>query len=69
MVALKVLLMIVGIGLFGSAAAVVGYDVVLATRLRWLLQRSAAYSKDGTAAIQPHPFGPIHPTVSTSQQR
>lgn len=67
MVALRVLLMIVGIGLFGSAAAVVGYDVVLATRLRWLLQRSAASSKDGKAAIQPHPFGAIRPTISTNR--
>jgi regulator of protease activity HflC (stomatin/prohibitin superfamily) len=56
MLALKLLLMIAGIGLFGSAAAVVAYDVYLATRLRWLLSPS---SGEGTAAIQPRPFGPV----------
>ena len=63
MVALKLLMMIVGIGLFGSAAAVVGYDVILATRLRWLLQRSAS-SGEETAAIQPRPFGPVRWTLA-----
>ncbi|HTZ47179.1 MAG TPA: SPFH domain-containing protein [Verrucomicrobiae bacterium] len=56
MLALKLLLMIAGIGLFGSAAAVVAYDVYIATRLRWLLSQS---SEEGTAAIQPRPFGPV----------
>jgi len=42
MLALKFLMMIFGVGLFGSATAVVGYDVYVATRLRWLVQRSAA---------------------------
>lgn len=56
MLALKLLLMIAGIGLFGSAAAVVAYDVYLATRLRWLLSQS---SGEETAAIQPRPFGPV----------
>jgi regulator of protease activity HflC (stomatin/prohibitin superfamily) len=56
MLALKLLLMIAGIGFFGSAAAVVAYDVYIATRLRWLLSQS---SGEGTAAIQPRPFGPV----------
>lgn len=64
MVALKFLLTILGIGLFGSAAAVVAYDVYLASRLRWLLQRSAAPSEEGTAAIQPRPFGPVRWTLA-----
>ena len=37
MLALKYLLMILGIGLFGSAGALVAYDVFLATQLRRLL--------------------------------
>jgi regulator of protease activity HflC (stomatin/prohibitin superfamily) len=56
MLALKFLLMILGVGLFGSAAVIVAYDVYVATRLRWLLQQS---SGEGTAAIQPRPFGPV----------
>jgi regulator of protease activity HflC (stomatin/prohibitin superfamily) len=56
MLALKSLLMILGVGLFGTAAAIVAYDVYVATRLRWLLQQSAG---EGTAAIQPRPFGPV----------
>jgi regulator of protease activity HflC (stomatin/prohibitin superfamily) len=59
MLALKLLLMILGVGLFGSAAVVVAYDVYAATRLRWLLQQSGAPAGEGTAAIQPHPFGPV----------
>ncbi|HTQ95334.1 MAG TPA: SPFH domain-containing protein [Candidatus Acidoferrum sp.] len=56
MIALKLLMMILGVGLFGSAAAVVAYDVYVAARLRWLLQQSAG---EGTTAIQPRPFGPV----------
>ena len=56
MLALKLLLMIAGIGLFASAAAVVAYDVYLATRLRWLLHPSLG---EGTTAIEPRPFGPV----------
>lgn len=40
MVALRYLLMIVGIGLFGSASALAAYDVFLATELRRLLHRN-----------------------------
>jgi regulator of protease activity HflC (stomatin/prohibitin superfamily) len=56
MIALKLLLMVLGAGLFGSAAVVVAYDVYVATRLRWLLQQS---SGEGTTAVQPRPFGPV----------
>ncbi|HYA78715.1 MAG TPA: SPFH domain-containing protein [Candidatus Bathyarchaeia archaeon] len=59
MLALKLLLMILGAGLFTGAAAVVAYDVYVAARLRWLLEQSAAPSGEGTAAIQPRPFGPV----------
>ena len=57
MLALKFLLMILGVGLFAGAAIVVAYDVYVAARLRWLLEQSAA--GEGTAAIQPRPFGPV----------
>jgi regulator of protease activity HflC (stomatin/prohibitin superfamily) len=56
MIALKLLLMIVGVGLFGGAVVVVAYDVYLATRLRWLLEQS---SGERTAASQPRSFGPV----------
>lgn len=56
MIALKLLMMILGVGLFGSAAAVVAYDVYVAARLRWLLQQSPG---EGTTAIQPRPFDPV----------
>ena len=59
MLALKFLLMILGVGFFGSAAIVVAYDVYVAARLRWLLQQSAAPGGEGFAAIQPRPFGPV----------
>ena len=57
MLALKFLLMILGVGLFAGAAIVVAYDVYVAARLRWLLEQSAA--GEGTAAVQPRPFGPV----------
>ena len=40
MLALKFLLMILGFGLFASAAILVAYDVFVAARLRWLLRRN-----------------------------
>ncbi len=44
MLALKLLLMILGLGLFGGAAILVAYDVYMATRLRWLLEEAGAGS-------------------------
>ena len=41
MVALRYVLMILGLGLFGSASALAAYDIFLATQLRRLLHRSA----------------------------
>jgi len=41
MLLLKYLLMIAGVGLFGSAGALVAYDTLLATQLRRLLTRPA----------------------------
>src|SRR5271169_1259406 len=59
MLALKFLLMILSVGLFGSAAVIVAYDVYVAARLRWLLEKSATPSGETMAATQPHPFGPV----------
>ncbi len=39
---LKYLLMILGLGLFGSASALAAYDIILATQLRRLLHREPA---------------------------
>jgi regulator of protease activity HflC (stomatin/prohibitin superfamily) len=66
MVALKWLLVIVGIGLFGSASALVVYDVYVASQLRRLLKRQSeaaggtAEGGVGTAALLPaRPFAPV----------
>ena len=56
MLALKFLLILTGIGLFGSALAVVAYDVYIAARLRWLLEQSGA---EGITRIEKGPFGPV----------
>jgi regulator of protease activity HflC (stomatin/prohibitin superfamily) len=61
MVTLKFLLIILGIGLFGCAGALVVYDVVVAEQLRRLLRRKAE-STDGAlsaSALVPRPFGPV----------
>ena len=42
MLALKYLLMILGVGLFGSAGALVAYDVYVSDQLGRLLARSRA---------------------------
>ena len=58
MLALKFLLMILGVGLFGSAALVVAYDVYAAARLRWLLEQSGGPGgAEGTTSVPRHPFG------------
>ena len=60
MLALKLLLMILGVGLFGSAGAVAAYDVYVAARLRWLLEQSGAQGgAEGITSIQRRPFGPV----------
>ncbi len=61
MLVLKYLLVILGIGLFGSAGALVVYDVVVAAQLRRLLRRSAEATEGApsAAALVPRPFGPV----------
>lgn len=47
MLALKYLVMFLGVGLFGSAAALVGYDIFLSAQLRRLLRRRDAVVRLG----------------------
>ena len=47
MVALKYLILITGFALFGSAAALVGYDIYLSEQLRRLLRRHARVQRMG----------------------
>ena len=43
MEALKLALVILGIGIFGSASAIVVYDVVIAAQLRRMLKRPSSF--------------------------
>ena len=44
---LKYLLMLTGFGLFGSAGALVGYDIFLSAQLRKLLRRTEQVERIG----------------------
>jgi hypothetical protein len=58
--ALKYLLIILGLGLFGSAGALVVYDVYLSEQLRRLLARSKTRDLGAETGIKAHrPFGPV----------
>src|SRR5216683_1169952 len=64
MIALKYLLIILGIGLFGSAGALVVYDVYASSELRRLLRRSSEESAGGASAgatsfLSSGHFGPV----------
>jgi regulator of protease activity HflC (stomatin/prohibitin superfamily) len=60
MLALKYLLMILGVGLFGSAGALVVYDVYLSEQLRRLLARHKTSDLDAETGIKAQrPFGPV----------
>jgi len=61
MVALKWLLVILGLGLFGSAGALVVYDVYVASQLRRLLKRKSEEEGgvDTTPFLPARPFGPV----------
>ncbi len=61
MLVLKYLLMILGAGLFGSAGALVVYDIYLSEQLRRLLNRGAVTGESGLAAspLARLPLGPI----------
>jgi regulator of protease activity HflC (stomatin/prohibitin superfamily) len=60
MLALKYLLMILGLGLFGSSGALIAYDIYISEQLRRLLARSKTGepgAESGTAVRRP--FGPV----------
>jgi hypothetical protein len=60
MVALKYLLMILGVGLFGSAGALVAYDIYISEQLRRLLRRSKTDESGGELGkAPPRPFAPV----------
>ena len=60
MLALKYLLMILGVGMFGSAGALVVYDVYISEQLRRLLARSKTNeTAEETGLATRHPFGPV----------
>ena len=62
MIALKWLLVIAGIGLFGSAGALAVYDVYVSVQLRKLLRRSSEGSTESTGSsawMAARPFGPV----------
>lgn len=60
MLVVKYLLMILGIGLFGSASALVVYDIFLAAQLRRLLRRNATDESGAEVAALAHrPFRPV----------
>jgi hypothetical protein len=60
MLALKYLLMILGVGLFGSAGALVVYDVYFSAQLRRLLARRKTSDLGAETGIEAHrPFGPV----------
>src|ERR1700760_3344436 len=49
MLVLKYLLVLAGVGLFGSAAALVAYDIFISSQLRRLLRRSSTAGDSPTA--------------------
>lgn len=54
MTALKYLLMILGLGLFGSTGALVAYDIFLSEQLRRLVPRNRRSSFGATNQITAH---------------
>jgi regulator of protease activity HflC (stomatin/prohibitin superfamily) len=60
MVVLKYLLILLGLGLFGSSGALVAYDIYLSTLLRRLLSRTVP-GEPGveSSALVKRPFGPV----------
>ena len=65
MIALKYLLIILGIGLFGSAGALVVYDVYVSSQLRRLLRRSSEETAGGASEGGSLPSGPFGASASS----
>ncbi len=59
MLFLKYLLIFVGVGLAGSAAAIVAYDIYLATQLRRLLARPATDETGTAPPVSRRPLPPV----------
>ncbi len=59
MLALKYLLMLLGVGLFGSAGALIVYDVYVAERLRRLIKQKANGESGAPATLPPLPLVPV----------
>jgi hypothetical protein len=60
MLALKYLLMILGVGLFGSSGILVAYDIYIAARLRWLLGQTSGEPRMETVQRKAaRPFGRV----------
>lgn len=59
MLALKYLLMLLGVGLFGSAGALVVYDLYVSERLRRLIKRKANGDSDPSVTLPPLPLVPV----------
>ena len=59
MLALKYLLMLIGLGLLGSATGLVVYDVYVAEQLRRLIKRKANGETDIPLSDPPPPFAPV----------
>src|SRR5262245_59594170 len=59
MAALKWLLAILGLLLFGSAGALVVYDVYVASQLRRLLKRRSEGRADATTSLPARPLPPV----------
>jgi len=59
MLALKYLLMLLGVGLFGSAGALVVYDVYVSERLRRLIKRNASTDKDAPVHLPALPLASV----------
>jgi hypothetical protein len=51
---LKVAVMLIALTIFGSSAALVGYDIYLAAQLNRLLPRRARLCRDGLPRPSPH---------------
>src|ERR1700738_1440098 len=61
MLVLKYLLVILGIGLFGSSGSLVVYDIYLSSQLRRLLGRRRNEITGETEPSPPEPFHPLRP--------
>src|ERR1700732_1619136 len=59
MLALKYVLMLLGVGLFGSAGALVVYDVYVSERLRRLIKQKANGDSDTPVDLPPLPLAPV----------